>query len=231
MSVTTWLKGVEEVRNHIFRISTPGGSGTGFLLCFPGDGKYCGIATAGHVISEAVQWEHPIRITHHTTKTSYLFHRDEQSGIAILEDQDLAFIVVDRSPYDLPEEPLPLPASGKELKQGVQIGWCGFPSVAPPGELCFFTGYVSCLIKDRGFYLVDGVAINGVSGAPSFVPYGGTYYLAGLVRAYAPNRATGEALPGMCIVQSVTPFHELLKEIREPSEAQEAIHDGGGKRV
>jgi len=47
--------------------------------------------------------------------------------------------------------------------------------------------------------------------------------MAGLVTAYVPNRATGETLPGMCVVQPIAPYEKLLKQIQKPTETQDAI--------
>lgn len=95
------------------------------------------------------------------------------------------------------------------VRQGIQIGWCGFPAVAP-NDLCFFAGHISAHLKDRRSYLVDGVAINGVSGGPAFVRSNSSYPVdvCGVVTAYIPNRATGETLPGVCWVQDVSSYED-----------------------
>ena len=66
-------------------------------------------------------------------------------------------------------------------------------------------------------YLVDGVAINGVSGGPAFIP---EKMLIGVVAAYIPNRATGEPLPGLAVVRGVGQFHEVAESFRSLDEAK-----------
>jgi hypothetical protein len=69
--------------------------------------------------------------------------------------------------------------------------------------------------------LVDGVAINGVSGGPAFLPVDkDQFILGGMVSAYIPNRATGESLPGVCVVRSIGPYQEMLKEFKTIEQAQ-----------
>ena len=46
-------------------------------------------------------------------------------------------------------------------------GMHGYPAIEPY-TLCFFAGTVSARLENRNAYLVDGVAINGVSGGPVF---------------------------------------------------------------
>ncbi len=75
-------------------------------------------------------------------------------------------------------------------------------------------GNVSAWLQDESAYLVDGVAINGVSGGPAFVYEEDTpALLVGVVTAYIPNRATGEALPGVSLVRAINPYVTLFKEL------------------
>jgi hypothetical protein len=69
-------------------------------------------------------------------------------------------------------------------------------------------------------YLVDGVAINGVSGGPAF--HLGEHFpiIIGVVSAYIANRVTGETLPGMCVVGDVTRFHEVINHFKSMEEAK-----------
>ena len=70
---------------------------------------------------------------------------------------------------------------------------------------------------------MDGVAINGVSGGPTFVPFLGKHYLCGLITAYIPNQATGKPLPGMSVITSIQLYQELLEHVKTPEEAKEKI--------
>ncbi len=79
---------------------------------------------------------------------------------------DTAAIVFCVSEIPLPKEPIQMQPDGKYLKIGNEIGWLGFPAVSP-FEMCFFTGRISTWLAQTRTYLVDGVAINGVSGGPA----------------------------------------------------------------
>jgi hypothetical protein len=87
------------------------------------------------------------------------------------------------------------------LPIGAEVGWLGFPAIAQY-TLCFFSGNVSAWQEWRNAYLIDGVAINGVSGGPVIysTPTDGVQ-IVGCISAYRANRATGEALPGLSIAQ------------------------------
>jgi len=80
------------------------------------------------------------------------------------------------------------------LARGAEVGWLGFPGLVEP-ELCFFHGNVSGSLNEPPTYLIDGVAINGVSGGPVFDERA---HLIGLVSAYIPNRVDAQTtLPGL----------------------------------
>jgi hypothetical protein len=72
---------------------------------------------------------------------------------------------------------------------------------------------------------VDGVAINGISGDPAFIPYTTEQpQVIGIVTAYIPNRVAGDTLPGVCFVAGIYPFYEFLKGI-------ESIEQGQAKAI
>ena len=123
---------------------------------------------------------------------------------------------------------MPLLPEGKYIKVGAEIGWLGFPAIASWEQPCFFTGAVSAWIHDENTYLVDGVAINGVSGGPAFVVYSAVkaLVLMGVVSAYIPNKATGETLPGLSVIMDVEQFQELAKEFKSLEEAAEKAGPG-----
>jgi hypothetical protein len=84
---------------------------------------------------------------------------------------------------------------------------------------------VSCWLSGQGAYLVDGVAINGVSGGPAFHVTGVEempVLIMGVVSAYVPNRATGETLPGLSVVRDVAQFHELAPTFASLDQAKSA---------
>ena len=96
-----------------------------------------------------------------------------------------------------------------------------------PYDLCFFSGKISALKQyrserygDTKAYLIDGVAINGVSGGPVIHsnPADGIQ-IVGTVSAYWANRATGESLPGLSVAQDVSHFHEVASTVQSLDEA------------
>jgi hypothetical protein len=221
MSQNNWYTKLNLIRSYIFKISTPQGSGTGFQI-FTNNNDMCGVATAYHVIAHAYEWEEPIKITHFESGMSRLLKVSDIRIIFVYPEKDLAFIIFPKNDMPLKTDALKLIDSKTTLNQGVEIGWCGFPSVAP-NDSCFFVGYVSCNVANQEYYLVDGVAINGVSGGPAFYIDAATNEarICGVISAYIPNRATGEVLPGVCVVRSVEPYHETLMKLKSFDEANE----------
>jgi hypothetical protein len=177
------------------------------------------VATAYHVIRNAHRWEQPIRLQHTETCKEVLLRVDDRV-ISINEKNDSAIVIFGKKDLQIITEPLPLAPEGKHLRPGVEIAWAGYPAVAPD-EFCFFSGHVSCFLKKDGAYLVDGVAINGVSGGPAFSRVDEEVHFIGIVTGYIPNRVAGETLPGVCFVTSIAPFQEALKMINTLEEAKE----------
>lgn len=218
MSDMDWDKAVEVIEKHVVRILTPEGSGTGFLVSMSENHEICGVATAAHVVSHAHFWEQPIRIEHKASGKT-LVVRPNERAIFPDDSKDTAGIIFERKDLGFPDVPLPLAPEGKYLRVGIEIAWVGFPAVAP-GDMCFFSGRVSHYRGGQGEYLVDGVAINGVSGGPAFWNGGDRITLIGVLSAYIANRATGETLPGLAVVTSVEPFHGLSKVFKSVDEAK-----------
>lgn len=211
-----WHEGIEIVRSHVVKISTPGGNGTGFFVARSQQG-FSAIATAAHVIDDAHYWEQPIRIEHAGTKKTILLRQSDRA-IFLDEAKDTAAILLDASELGFPEAPLDLITEGKYSKQGIEIGWLGFPAVSRQ-NLCFFSGRISYYLEDHGSYLIDGVAINGVSGGPAFRLLFNKVDVIGVVSAYIANRSTGETLPGVAVVRDVIQFQELVKQFKSIGDA------------
>lgn len=223
MAEMTWSQAVEVIQPHVARISTPRGSGTGFLISNGRHNAICGIATAAHVIDHAHYWEEPIRIDHVSSGKSVVIRRHERA-LFLDSNRDTAAILFDRGELEMPLDPLALAPKDMFLKVGNKIGWLGFPAI-PAASLCFFSGDVSAWLQAQTAYLVDGVAINGVSGGPAFhilEEDPGAIVIIGVVSAYVPNRATGEVLPGLSIVRDVAQFHELAPTFASLDKAREA---------
>lgn len=213
-----WHDAIVKISPYIVRVSTPDGSGTGFLVSRSSESPLVAIATAVHVVEDADTWRQPIRIDHYASGEALLLDFNDREVIFEDSDDDTAAIMMDGSKLPLPQDVLPLIGEGKTKKVGVELGWVGFPAVSP-GSLCFFSGRVSARLRANKTYLVDGVAINGVSGGPAFSCAGDSVDVVGVVSAYIPNRATGETLPGLAVVQHVQQFQWLAKELKNLDEA------------
>jgi hypothetical protein len=215
-----WHEAITAVDPHVVHISTPRGSGTGWLVSVSETSDLCAIATAAHVVDHAHYWEMPIRIFHPASGMSVLFRAHERA-IHLAPEIDSAAIVINRNELPLPDQTLPLIERDYFIKPGVEIGWVGFPAIHP-SEACFFSGRISRYSAQRKQYLVDGVAINGVSGGPTFRLNVGTPELIGIVSAYIANRATGDTLPGLAIIQDVSQFYDIAQRFRNYDEAKRA---------
>ena len=206
-----WHNAVERIRPYVVRVDTPSGHGTGFLVHrSPGEAAVH-IATALHVVKHAVEWKESIKLRHFASGKE-IFLRSSDCLINTHEASDLAYIQFAAENLPLPEETIPHIQIGKRLKEGVQVGWCGYPFVAPT-SLCFFTGHISSWLEPDDAYLVDGVAIHGVSGGPAFSLQQNGMQIIGLVTEYRPNYATGQALPGVSLIRSIEPFVQLYAQL------------------
>ena len=211
-----WDRAIKMVSPHVVKISTPSGYGTGFLTFYNHDKSWCGIATAAHVVSHADEWRHLIKITQ--PHSNVVASRPHNERVIILDIKtDSAIVLCLKGDLQFPEVPIALLPMGEPCGLGVDIGWLGFP-IIEPSALCFFAGTVSASLA--GAYLIDGVAINGVSGGPVFqCPDSESVQIIGCVSAYHANRATGETLPGLLRAQDVSHFHGAAESIRDIDEA------------
>lgn len=216
-----WDQVVKKVSPYMVRINTPDGSGTGFLCFHNIDKTWIGIATAAHVVSHADEWEQPIRITRHETDDVKLFGTRDR---VVFTDYptDSAVVLIPTS-FNFPEDVVPLLPTTTTLPIGASVGWLGFPGIAR-NTMCFFTGTVSAIERhDSHAYLIDGVAVNGVSGGPVLyhTPENDQTLIVGVLAAYRPNRQYGESLPGLSVARDMSHFHGVLEQIRNYEEAKE----------
>lgn len=213
-----WDQVVKKVSPHVLKIETPSGHGTGFLFLYNDTNTWCGIATAEHVVAHADDWKQPIKI-HHPHSGSTTFLKAEDRVIYRQWKTDSAVILFFKGDLQLPESPIALLPMGQLIDIGVEVGWLGFPAIAPH-SLCFFSGNISARQEHRNAYLVDGVAINGVSGGPVLhLTETEGVQIVGTVSAYSANRATGEVLPGLAIAQDVSHFHDVANHVHSIDDA------------
>jgi hypothetical protein len=212
-----WNEIVDKVMPSLVKIETPMGHGTGFLCLYNEARNLCGIATAHHVVSHADQWKQPIRINHYASMTT-AFVKEEERVIWGDVNRDSAVLLMSVGELELPKDPIPLLPIERRLPIGVEVGWLGYPAIAQ-NTLCFFAGNVSAWQDFRSAYLIDGVAINGVSGGPVIysTPTEGVQ-IVGSISAYRANRATGEVLPGLSIAQDVSHFQDSASRVRSIDE-------------
>ena len=89
---TAWQDAVTTISPHVVKLSTPEGSGTGFLIYRDKTSSICGIATAAHVLDRAHEWGQPIRVRHHESGKSKLLSPEDRS-IFIDQQSDTAILV------------------------------------------------------------------------------------------------------------------------------------------
>jgi len=214
MPEPTWQQAVEAIAPYVIRISTPEHAGTGVLFAFCAQGGILGFATAAHVLAHAHLWQQPIRIEHGESGWGRLVKFDERA-LVFDEDTDTAALVLLRDEAPLPTRLLTLTPEQMIIRVGVEIGWVGFPGVsAARDQLCFFSGRISAWLESRHAYLVDGVAINGVSGGPAFfLGPDGQPVLLGVMSAYLPNKSAGAPLPGLSLVAHIGQLEKVVRDL------------------
>jgi hypothetical protein len=214
MATSIWATTVKIMREHIVRIETPSGHGTGFVVPAPKESEDPCIITAWHVVKHAEEWKEPIKLTHFPSGKQAFLKTDSRI-VNPNPGRDQAIIQFSATALPLPSATLTLPKVNTHYNEGVEIGWLGYPSVAP-SNLCFFCGHVSTWLDQDEAYLVDGVAINGVSGGPAFYQdEKGNPIIIGLVTEYHPNVSTGKALPGVSLVRSINPLLKHYTEVQQ----------------
>jgi hypothetical protein len=212
-----WNQCLGVIKKFTVKIETPTCWGTGFFVFHSklNDIPIVNIATAHHVVSHACEWREPIKLTCLETNASiFLNPNDQGHNFSILNDpaHDISLIKYNANLLRFDETNVPIfPPSKYLIYAGVEIGWCGFPIIAP-NNLCFFNGYISSHYNQDGDYLVDGTVINGVSGGPVFSRANGVTFIIGLVSAYFPNQQIGATTPGLCLMRNITPIVDTIAQ-------------------
>lgn len=207
-----WYEVAERVAKATFCLHTETAMGTAFLLMLgkAEDGYRCAIlATAWHVVEDVVRGT-ALRICDQFGNEVVRSQGGNMTVMEIGKGLDSAIVMI-TSKGEIFSQDLLLPLLPPDalLRMGKEIGWMGYPGIVEP-ELCFFRGHVAGSLKKPYGYLVDGVAINGVSGGPVFDD---RCHLVGLVSAYIPNRVgPNTTLPG---VSWMVPLNYILLMVQK----------------
>lgn len=209
-----WIKAVNKVRKAVFRVEIDNAGGTAFAISSThneaGTSYALMLATAWHVIRDCGLTSH-VRLV--SADERYDF---DNRNLTIklfppnTELLDIGLITVQSTTqfFD-PGDVVPLLPHPYVGAIGADLGWLGFPSVAWP-QLCFFRGSLSGYLPTPVAYLVDGVAINGVSGGPAFNDEGIVF---GIVQSYLPNRLSDDmTLPGLMEAVPIFPLEAWMSE-------------------
>jgi len=202
-----WAKAVGKVSKAVFRVEIGDAGGTAFAVSISSEkgeqGHAMMLATANHVIEGASNTDPAISIISmdgeleldNTDSDIFLYRlgpEEFDTGLIVVRTKEPVLSLEDLTPV-FPHEFIPA--------RGAEVGWMGFPALAWP-EPCFFKGALSGYLYDPHVYLIDGVAINGVSGGPVFNVEPTIF---GIVSAYLPNRPDDETtLPGLMLVIPTT---------------------------
>jgi hypothetical protein len=216
-----WYELIDLLEPSIVKIETPQGYGSGFLCAYNEDKSVVAIATAHHVVEQADKWLQPIRIYNAASKETVTLRAEADRLIYPDVQKDSAVILVPApalKTLKFPNTPIRFGPSDKHLKIGIEVAWLGFPSIGPD-TLCFFCGKISAWQQATSAYLIDGVAINGVSGGPVFHTTASGPWIIGTITAYMPNRLSAGTLPGLSVAQDVSHFQQIVNEMKNWDEA------------
>lgn len=210
-----WNEIIEKITPYIVKIETPRGYGTGFLCMYSGNKVVCGIATALHVVRHAADWQQPLKITHYASKKTVMFNQEDRI-IVSNPKTDSAVILMEKGLH-FPSKTIPLLPASKQLLTGEEIGWLGFPNIEEDA-LCFFSGRVSS--RKNSNYLIDGIALHGVSGGPVFWENEEEIQIVGIVSAYVFDPEGQRISHGLLYAQDVSYFHEVVKNAESIKETK-----------
>jgi hypothetical protein len=215
-----WFELVDLIAPPIVKIESPRGHGTGFLCGYNADRTLAAIATARHVVEEADKWQQPIRIHNVAAGKTILLQEPDRVIIPdpLKDSAIIAIFTPQMQTLQLPDQPIQFIESGKHLRVGVEVAWLGYPGFGPD-TLCFFSGMTSAWQEAKFAYLIDGVAINGVSGGPVFRRTVDSAEIIGSITAYQPNFQMSGTLPGLSIAQDVSHFQDFVMRMKNREEA------------
>jgi hypothetical protein len=154
------------------------------------------LATADHVLAASVDTAEKVRLVSADRQKVFDADMDEirVQPLGSKAHDTMLVLLKSKKPILEQEKLLPMLRWDLVMPKGAPIGWMGYPGITEP-ELCFFHVHVSGFVNEPPTYLIDGVAVNGVSGGPAF---DNRSHLVGLVSAYIPNRINAHTtLPGL----------------------------------
>ena len=198
--IPSWAETLSKVEPLIVRVLAGNSQGTAFAIGVSTNdgGSHTMFATARHVVRDVLGNDESLdMVAADGSLISTLTSGPVRVYLVGPPECDTALIAVPtKKPLFHQDALQPMPLETM-LRRGVPLGWLGYPGLVAP-ELCFFHGVVAGHMERPPIYLVDGVAINGVSGGPAFDQSG---LLVGLISAYVPNQLEpGLTLPGLMIV-------------------------------
>ncbi len=212
----SWDQAVDEVSKATFNLLAGDRVGTCFLVSLgarEADKTYAfALVTAWHVVSELIEDAENISLVPANKKDPLLLNREDCAIYRCGPDYfDTALIIGKESkPIFSIKDLLPLFPLESMLARGAEVGWLGFPGFVGP-ELCFFRGVISGYVIDPPAYLVDGVAIKGVSGGPVF---NNRAHIIGFVSSYIPSRVdSATTLPGLMTVIPINLIRYIMENI------------------
>ena len=122
-----WEAVVSEVTPSLFRIESQYGQGTGFVMHYSSGGNLCCVATAAHVVSDADEWEQPLRLVHHASG-SVSFLKAKEIVLFVDKYRDSAVILFKKPDCELPDSPISLLPDNSKLKDWFRGGLAGLPT-------------------------------------------------------------------------------------------------------
>ncbi|HVT73853.1 MAG TPA: serine protease [Lacunisphaera sp.] len=211
-----WHVTYSKVLPYIVKIKTPDGHGTGFFFAQNKTKTIVAVATALHVIEDADTWQKPIKVFHEFSGKE-LHLNDTDRAVLRYPGRDTAAIIFTRKELPFPDATLPLMDKTFYKSVGWDLAWAGYPGICP-SKVCLFQGSVSCFDTEEDYYLIDGVAISGVSGGPVFArnKENGAE-LIGIVSEYWSRAGS---TPGLLKAHDVSDLHDVVEKFKNIDDAK-----------
>ena len=164
-----WSRSIERIAAQVVMIQgEDGAQGTGFLV--GGTSTVKTIATARHVF-DAIKGK-SAKVCHYPSR-KYVQIGTEGPGVrgvtVVTPSSPLDVALLLFAAPELPQATVPIIERPADVCAGTEVGWLGYPGRLPE-TLCFFSGRISAALPDSGGYLIDGVAMPGVSGGSRVLP-------------------------------------------------------------